>query len=118
MNQEFGDTRPWGRYEVLLEEETYKVKRIIVKPKQRLSLQYHNKRSEVWIIVQGTALVTCGDKEIKSIKGEYISIPRQTKHRIENIGSDEVIFIEVQNGSYLGEDDIVRIEDDYNRRIN
>ncbi|MEW5822717.1 MAG: hypothetical protein AB1782_21160, partial [Cyanobacteriota bacterium] len=57
-------------------------------------------------------------KEIKSIKGEYISIPRQTKHRIENIGSDEVIFIEVQNGSYLGEDDIVRIEDDYNRRIN
>lgn len=115
MSQLNGEIRPWGKYEILLEKETYKVKRIIVKPKQRLSLQYHYKRSEVWVLVQGTALVTRGDDVIKCQKGDFIDIPTKAKHRVENIGEDDVIFIEIQNGSYLGEDDIVRLDDDYKR---
>lgn len=109
------DVRPWGKYEVILEGDTYKVKRIFVNQGQRLSLQYHHKRSEVWTLVQGSALVTCGDRQIECTKGDYISIPVETIHRLENIGREEVIFIEVQNGIYLGEDDIVRLDDDYNR---
>jgi len=115
MTKELGDTRPWGKYEILLEEDTYKVKRIFVKPKQRLSLQYHHKRSEVWIVVQGKAVITCGDDKIECQKGNFVHIPIKAMHRIENVGNEDVIFIEVQNGSYLGEDDIVRLEDDYNR---
>lgn len=109
------DVRPWGKYEVILEDKTYKIKRIFVNPGQRLSLQYHHQRSEIWTIVQGTALVTCGEEKISCTKGDFISIPVEKVHRLENTGTDEVIFIEVQNGSYLGEDDIVRLDDDYNR---
>lgn len=109
------EVRPWGKYEVILEDKTYKVKRIFVNPGQRLSLQYHHKRSEIWTLVQGIALVTCGDEQIKYTKGDFVSIPVETIHRLENIGRDEVIFIEVQNGAYLEEDDIVRLDDDYNR---
>jgi mannose-6-phosphate isomerase len=109
------ETRPWGKFEVLLDESDYKVKRIIVKPGARLSLQYHHKRDEVWVIVQGNGLITRGDKELPVSKGTFIDIPATFKHRVENTGNEDLIFIEVQNGNYLEEDDIVRLQDDYNR---
>jgi mannose-6-phosphate isomerase len=115
MSSAFGEERPWGKYEVLLEEDTYKVKRIIVKPGQRLSLQYHEHRSEVWVVVDGKAIITCGKDEIPVEKGQFVSIPEGTRHRIENPEKRDLVFVEVQNGNYLGEDDIVRLEDDYKR---
>jgi len=109
------DTRPWGSWEILLEEPYCKVKRIVVKPGSRLSYQWHHKRAECWTIVQGSGLLTLDDvkKEYKS--GAIIYIPTKAKHRIENTGSEALILIEVQVGSYFGEDDIERIEDDYRR---
>lgn len=115
MSQFNGEIRPWGSFEILLEGEAYKVKRLIVKPKQRLSLQYHLKRSEVWVVVQGKGLITRGEEVIECEKGAFIDIPLETKHRIENTGTEDFVIIEVQNGNYLGEDDIVRIQDDYQR---
>jgi len=109
------DERPWGVYEVLAEGEGYKVKRIEVKPGQRLSLQSHEKRSEHWIIVAGTALATVGEQEITLRVNQHVNIPAQTRHRVANPGDELLIFIEVQSGTYLGEDDIKRFEDDYNR---
>lgn len=109
------DERPWGRYEVLDEGPGFKVKRIEVKPNQRLSLQSHENRSEHWVIVSGEALVTVGEKEIPLQANEDIVIPKQTKHRVANPGKQMLVFIEVQCGSYLGEDDIKRYEDDYQR---
>ena len=109
------DHRPWGSYFVLEDAETHKVKRIEVKPKGRLSYQYHYKRSEVWTMVKGEAIVTLDGKRIPLNAGEVIEIPREAKHRIENLGDETLIFIEVQLGTYFGEDDIVRIEDDYER---
>ena len=91
------------------------VKRIEVLPGKRLSYQYHEKRSEAWTIVQGSALITIDGKDFELLKGQSIKIPQGSKHRIENIGKTDLIFIEIQTGSYFGEDDIVRIEDDYKR---
>ena len=108
--------RPWGKYEILHEEKNCKVKKITVKPGGRLSYQYHYKRSEVWTVVAGTATMTLDDVVTSHIYGQTILIPQGTKHRVENKGQDDLIFIEVQHGSYFGEDDIVRIEDDYNRK--
>ena len=109
------DERPWGMYEVLAEGEGYKVKRIEVKPGHRLSLQMHENRTEHWVIVAGEALVTVGDREIALRANEEVLIPVRTKHRVMNTGERPLLFIEVQCGSYLGEDDITRFEDDYNR---
>jgi mannose-6-phosphate isomerase len=109
------DHRPWGSYFVLEDAETHKVKRIEVKPKGRLSYQYHYKRSEVWTMVKGEAIVTLDGKRIPLNAGEVIEIPREAKHRIENLGDETLVFIEVQLGTYFGEDDIARIEDDYER---
>ena len=110
------EERPWGRFFVLHDEPTYKLKRIEVDPGRRLSYQYHHKRSEAWTIVEGVAKITL-DGYIKDYsKGETVLIPQGVKHRIENKGSKKVVFIEVQTGTYFGEDDIVRIEDDYNRQ--
>ena len=109
------DHRPWGSYFVLEDAETHKVKRIEVKPKGRLSYQYHYKRSEVWTMVKGEAIVTLDGKRIQLNAGDVIEIPREAKHRIENLGDETLIFIEVQLGTYFGEDDIVRIEEDYQR---
>ena len=107
--------RPWGRYFVLHDESTYKLKRIEVDPGERLSYQYHHKRSEAWTIVEGMGRITL-DGDVKDYKkGETILIPQRVKHRIENKGDKKLVFIEVQTGSYFGEDDIIRIEDDYNR---
>jgi mannose-6-phosphate isomerase len=109
------EQRPWGCFFVLHDEPTYKLKRIEVHPGQRLSYQYHYKRSEAWTIVEGTGTITL-DGVIKDYKaGETILILQGVKHRIENKGQEKVVFIEVQTGTYFGEDDIVRIEDDYNR---
>ena len=110
------DYRPWGKYEVLLDEKNCKVKKITVKPGGRLSYQYHYKRSEVWTIVSGEAYMLLDDELSLHTYGETILIPQGTKHRVENKGQDDLVFIEVQHGSYFGEDDIVRIEDDYDRK--
>jgi mannose-6-phosphate isomerase len=110
------EERPWGKFEVLVDSDYCKVKRITVKPGGRLSYQYHYKRSEVWTVVSGTATMTLDDIVTEHNYGETILIPQGTKHRVENKGQDDLVFIEVQHGSYFGEDDIVRIEDDYNRK--
>lgn len=107
--------RPWGRYFVLADETHYKLKRIEVNPGQRLSYQYHHKRQEQWTVIEGTATVILDDTEYTVNYGESIFIPLGAKHRIENRTDSPVVFIEVQTGTYFGEDDIVRIEDDYSR---
>lgn len=109
------EKRPWGRFYVIHDEPLYKLKRIEVDPGHRISYQYHNKRSEVWTIIDGEGFITLDGKENKYSKGETVLIPKGIKHRIENKGLEKIIFIEVQTGSYFGEDDIVRIQDDYNR---
>ena len=115
-NKEINNSeRPWGRYCVIEDNENYKIKRIEVNPKSRLSYQYHKKRSETWVIIEGEATVTIEGKNKNISQGDTIIIPRTSKHRIENTGNDKLIFIEVQTGTYFGEDDIVRLEDDYDR---
>ncbi len=107
--------RPWGAYQSLDQGDRYQVKRIVVKPGKRLSLQSHNHRAEHWVVVRGTARVTVGD-EIKTVhENQSTYIPIGTKHRLENCGKIDLELIEVQTGSYLGEDDIERFDDDYHR---
>ena len=112
------EERPWGSFEHLLDTEYCKVKRIIVKSGQRLSYQYHHKRSEAWVVVQGKATVTLDDKDFVYGIGEIVDIPVGMKHRVRNDVKEDLIFIETQTGTYFGEDDIVRIEDDYGRNKN
>lgn len=112
------DRRPWGTFTVLDEGEKFKVKRIEVLPGKRLSYQKHSKRAEHWVVVQGTAKVTLDDREIMVSAGEAIDIATGSAHRVENPGTDMLVFIEVQRGSYLGEDDIVRLQDDFGRAEN
>lgn len=115
-NSPIFDQRPWGTFHVLDENEGYKVKRIEVLPNKRLSYQKHSRRAEHWFVVSGTAKVTLNGVEILVNKGESIDIPLGTAHRVENPdNSENLIFIEVQQGDYLGEDDIVRLEDDFGR---
>lgn len=109
------DERPWGNFTVLDEADGYKVKRIEVLPGKRLSYQKHAQRAEHWFIVEGTAKVTLDGKDIFLTPGQYVDIAIEEAHRIENPGEEKVIFIEVQRGEYLGEDDIVRLQDDYSR---
>ncbi len=116
MNFINSEERPWGRFYVLHDQPTYKLKRIEVDPGGRLSYQYHNKRSEAWTIVKGVGSITLDGKIQNYKEGETILIPKGAKHRIENKTNEIVVFIEVQTGSYFGEDDIVRIKDDYNRK--
>jgi mannose-6-phosphate isomerase len=107
--------RPWGTYTVLDESNNYKIKRIVVNPGERLSLQMHHHRSEHWIVVSGTAKVTCDDREYIVHINESTFIPLGMNHRLENPGIIPLTIIEVQSGEYLGEDDIVRFQDDYSR---
>jgi mannose-1-phosphate guanylyltransferase / mannose-6-phosphate isomerase len=107
--------RPWGKFTILEEGERYKIKRIVVDPKQRLSLQMHYHRSEHWVVVKGTAKVTIGDEEHLVHENESVYVPKSQKHRLENPGKVPIELIEVQVGEYLGEDDIVRFEDIYGR---
>lgn len=109
------DDRPWGYYEVLSELPDHKVKRIVVHPKKRLSLQRHRHRWEHWVIVSGTPIVTVDAAEILMKPGESLDIPLGAQHRIANPGDFPVVFIEVQMGDYFGEDDIERFEDDFGR---
>ena len=95
--------------------EIFKVKLIILKPGKRLSLQSHKNRSENWVIIQGNALVTLDEKDIPLSPNQFVFIPAGAKHRIANRGNDNVVFVEIQTGTYLGEDDIIRYEDDFNR---
>jgi len=109
------DERPWGRYEVLEEQPGFKVKVLEVKPGERLSLQRHSRRGEHWVVVEGIADVVCGENEMKLSKGEHLHIPPETNHRLGNSSQQPLKLVEVQLGEYLGEDDIVRISDDYDR---
>lgn len=109
------NVRPWGRYEILDDGAGYKVKRITVDPGQRFSYQRHGKRSEHWTIVDGEALVTLEGTALRLSSGQTVTIPVGAKHRAKNEGSAPLVFIEVQVGQYLGEDDIERFEDDYGR---
>ena len=107
--------RPWGRYEVLQESATHKVKCIYVTPGARLSYQRHQKRQEHWFIVSGIATVTLDGENFEKHPGETVDVPVGVLHRIGNQGSQELVFIEIQTGTYFGEDDIERVEDDYAR---
>jgi len=109
------DRRPWGTFTVLDEGEGFKVKRIEVLPGKRLSYQQHAQRAEHWVIVQGTAKVTLDGQDVIVNPGEAIDIAIGTAHRVENPGDELLVFIEVQRGNYLGEDDIVRLQDDFGR---
>ncbi len=107
--------RPWGTYTILEENPGYKVKQITVRPGAKLSLQYHHHRSEHWIVVSGIATVTVDDKTVDLKANESTYIPKEAKHRLANNQNVDLILIEAQVGSYLGEDDIVRLQDDYKR---
>jgi mannose-1-phosphate guanylyltransferase/mannose-6-phosphate isomerase len=107
--------RPWGHYHNLLERDDHKIKEIIVKPGARLSLQKHRRRAEHWTVVSGEALVTVGDQEIRLEPGASVDIPRGAVHRVMNSGELPLVFVEVQMGDYFGEDDIIRLQDDYDR---
>lgn len=109
------DRRPWGTFTVLDEGKDFKVKRIEVLPGKRLSYQKHSQRAEHWVVVQGTAKVTLDDDEIFVRPGQAIDIAIGAAHRVENPGEEILLFIEVQRGAYLGEDDIIRLEDDFGR---
>lgn len=108
--------RPWGKYYVLADELRYKLKRIEVNPGQKLSYQYHHKRQEQWTVIEGKATIILNDEEFSLGYGESIFIPQGAKHRIMNLSDEPVILIEVQTGTYFGEDDIIRLDDEYDRK--
>lgn len=110
MNQ-----RPWGHYQILAESDVFKAKLITVLPGQQISYQSHAKREEHWTLVRGRGEVILGDQIIPVAAGSHVFIPQGAKHRIRNTGHELVEFIEVQTGSYFGEDDIIRYSDDYGR---
>jgi len=113
----YTEERPWGKFEILLDASNTKVKRITVNPKGFLSYQYHHKRSEHWIVIQGTATVILNGLIKTVYPGDSIYLPVEVKHRVINYSDDtDLVFIEVQTGTYFGEDDIVRIEDLYDRK--
>jgi glycosyltransferase involved in cell wall biosynthesis len=107
--------RPWGYYKVLSDEADHKVKRIVVYPGKRLSLQRHGRRSEHWHVVYGEGIVTVDGKQVRLKKGDSIDIPVGAIHRVENPTDNNMVFVEVQSGDYFGEDDIERLEDDFGR---
>jgi mannose-6-phosphate isomerase len=109
------DYRPWGYYVVLADEEDHKVKRIVLYPGKRFSLQRHKRRDEHWYLIGGEAIATIDRREVVLRVGEHVNVPRETLHRLENSGDANVVFIEVQTGEYFGEDDIERLEDDFGR---
>jgi mannose-6-phosphate isomerase len=107
--------RPWGNFTVLEEAPRHKVKRIVVSPGRRLSYQRHARRSEHWFVVQGRGVVVLDGNSRPIGPGQAVDVPEEAAHRIENTGPEELLFIEVQHGEYFGEDDIVRLEDDFGR---
>jgi mannose-6-phosphate isomerase len=115
MSQYFKEERPWGSFEILYEESGLKVKRITVHSGQRLSLQSHTQRQETWTLLSGRAEVQLDNGTIVWLPHQCVFIAREIRHRVKNVGIEPVVFIEVQEGPYLGEDDITRFEDDYKR---
>lgn len=109
------DHRPWGYFKVLSDEADHKVKRIIVYPGKRLSLQRHKRRSEHWHMIEGEGLATVDKKQVRLKKGDSMDIPQGAIHRMENTTENKVVFVEIQQGDYFGEDDIERLEDDFGR---
>jgi len=107
--------RPWGSYTVLAEGDHFKVKTIEVRPGQRLSYQRHQRRAEHWFVVAGQGVITLDGGTIEVQTGDSADVPRGAAHRIQNTGSVPLVFVEVQHGDYFGEDDIVRLDDDYGR---
>jgi mannose-6-phosphate isomerase-like protein (cupin superfamily) len=107
--------KPWGSFCTLEEGPGYKIKRLTVEPGHRLSLQKHRRRAEHWVVVSGTATIVCDERRFELRERQCAVIPRQSWHRIENHGRRTVVIIEVQHGTYLGEDDVVRRQDDYGR---
>ena len=117
------EERPWGKFEIIEETETYKIKRITVNPKSRLSIQKHTRRAETWTVVQGEGVAICdalyeADPAQRKMKlGWILKIPVGYVHRMENRTDEPLVFIEVQTGEYFGEDDIIRFADDYGRDL-
>ena len=111
----YREERPWGSFEVLHDGPDYKVKILTVFPGKRLSLQSHEKREENWVIANGTAFVQIDDEYVELRTGQHIFIPPMMKHRLENKSETPLTVIETQTGTYFGEDDIVRYEDDFQR---
>jgi mannose-6-phosphate isomerase len=109
------EQRPWGHYVVLEESGDFKLKRITVSPGKRLSYQFHRHRAEHWFVVRGSAHVTLDGEDVDVRAGEAIDIPKGAAHRVANLGAEDLVFIEVQRGDYFGEDDIVRLDDDFGR---
>ena len=114
MTQDF-EVRPWGTWQVLDSAEGWKVKRIEVRPGHRLSYQTHEFRAEHWVVVAGVATCTIDDRAVVAGPGEFVAVPIGAAHRISNAHDEELVIIEVQMGNYTGEDDIVRLQDDYGR---
>lgn len=108
-------TRPWGHYEVLADEATFKVKSLTVLPGKRLSYQFHRARSEHWFVISGSGAVTLDGDEHRVASGSSVDVPVGVAHRVENSGSEPLVFIEVQHGTSFLEEDIVRLDDDYGR---
>ncbi len=108
--------RPWGSFTVLADDDKHKVKRIVVKPGQRLSLQRHKFRREHWFVVAGKAVVSLEGEKLSLTSGASVDIDKGVIHRVENKEKQELVFIEIQLGDYFGEDDIERLEDDYGRQ--
>jgi mannose-6-phosphate isomerase len=108
--------RPWGSYKVLLKDANVQVKRIEVKPGMRFSLQKHMRRAEKWIVTAGEGVVTLGNRQIPVQRGSFVDVPLEEVHRMHNTGPAPLVFVEVQLGDYLEEDDIVRLEDDFQRK--
>lgn len=109
------EQRPWGTYTIIESTPNYKIKRIEVFPNQRLSYQYHKHRRETWVITQGIAYVTLDGFSGINVAGDTIEIPKLMKHRVENPIDEPLVFIEIQTGESFEEEDIIRIEDDYER---
>ena len=107
--------KPWGYYKTIYGDENTQVKIICIAPTHRPSYQYHFKRTETWVVVKGEGIMTLDDKTTSVKKGDVIFVPKEAKHRIQNTGVEDLIFVEVQMGEYFGEDDIVRVSDDYSR---
>ena len=111
----FTEHRPWGSFTILDEGENYKVKRLEIHPGKRLSYQKHDRRAEHWMVVRGTARATLNGEERLVKLGETVDVDVRVAHRVENPGTEPLILIEIQRGSYLGEDDITRLQDDFGR---
>ena len=108
--------RPWGYYQIIEKSKLFLVKKIRIYPKHKISLQYHTQRAEHWVVVQGVADVQVGEKIHQLSENDSIYVPKGIQHRISNIGEIDLDIIEIQTGSYLEEDDIFRIDDDYGRK--